>query len=182
MHQLIQFVLPARECPPDGRQHLHCPAQHRLPAHQPAARSSMPRRDADRRRPGRPKPGWTTQHNDPLGTAPTAGSSHRRSEQVGGYVCACPGNSTTYRDPCPPGGPAPRGPRCRVSRLGRARPHSGPPTRHGDPTYLIAARCAIVLAEARADDNAADGPVPCAQAAGHAAVVSRSGWRSSHGA
>jgi len=41
---------------------------------------------------------------------------------------------------------------------------------------------AVVLAEARAGHNAADGPVLCAQTAGRAAIVSRSGWRSSLGA
>ena len=60
-----------------------------------------PRRDADRRRPGRPKPGWTTQHNHPSGTAPTAGSSHRRSEQIGGsrtpWVASCDGGKTEDR-------------------------------------------------------------------------------------
>ena len=37
------------------------------------------------------------------------------------------------------------------------------------------ATCAVVLAEARAGHNVADGPVVCAQAVGRAAVVSRSG-------
>jgi len=39
----------------------------------------------------------------------------------------------------------------------------------------------VVLAEARADHDAADGPVLCAQSAGRAALVSRSEWRSSLG-
>jgi site-specific DNA recombinase len=42
--------------------------------------------------------------------------------------------------------------------------------------------CAVVLAEARADHNVANGPVLCAQTLGRAAVVSLSEWRNSLGA
>ena len=44
-----------------------------------------------------------------------------------------------------------------------------------DDMKRVIAACAVVLAEARAGHNVADGPVLCAQAVGRAAVVSRSG-------
>ena len=87
MQRLIQFVRPARGRQADGRQHLVAlRGIISLRTSQPPDHPCSPVETLIDAALVRPKPGTTTQHNDPLGTAPTASSSRRRSEQIGGYA------------------------------------------------------------------------------------------------